>query len=193
VAACAVACASIAVGPGDAPRALAPAAPAAAAQEPPPNAPLPLAFEANRGQAPEGVGFVARGRGYSAFLTPSAAILALVRDGGDTTAVETRLRGARGNAPMSGEQRLGGRANYLIGDDPKRWSTGTPTYRAVRTRDAYRGIDVVFHGDGAALDEVAPAGGEHEVAAARWPRPGASPARAARPSSSAATTVRARW
>jgi hypothetical protein len=37
----------------------------------------PLAFEANRGQADEQVKFLARGAGYTAFLTPTEAVLTL--------------------------------------------------------------------------------------------------------------------
>jgi hypothetical protein len=145
--ACASAWALLAGGADDGRRALAPAP--AAAEEAPRQEPIPLAFEANRGQAGRGVGFVARGRGYSALLTPAATVLSLARGDGATAAVETRLRGARGNARMSGERRLAGRANYLLGDDPSRWRTGVPTYRSVRTQEAYRGIDVVHHGDAA--------------------------------------------
>ena len=37
----------------------------------------PLAFEANRGQADEQVKFLARGAGYTVFLTPTEAVVAL--------------------------------------------------------------------------------------------------------------------
>src|SRR5713226_10047437 len=39
---------------------------------------LPLAFEANRGQTDPQVRFLARGRGYTVFLTPTEAVLTLV-------------------------------------------------------------------------------------------------------------------
>src|SRR5438552_9833 len=38
---------------------------------------LPLSFEANQGQADRQVQFLSRGRGYSLFLTPTEAVLAL--------------------------------------------------------------------------------------------------------------------
>ena len=46
----------------------------------------PLAFEANRGQADEEVKFLARGAGYTVFLTSSDAVLSL-RDGRSGRAV----------------------------------------------------------------------------------------------------------
>jgi hypothetical protein len=38
---------------------------------------LPLAFEANQGQADERVKFISRGNGYALFLTADEAVLAL--------------------------------------------------------------------------------------------------------------------
>ena len=38
---------------------------------------LPLSFEANKGQTDPRVNFLTRGAGYSAFLTPTSAVLAL--------------------------------------------------------------------------------------------------------------------
>ena len=52
----------------------------------------PLSFEENQGQANARVRYLSRGRGYSLFLTPSAAVLSL--RGGEPT--------ARGNAMRAG-------------------------------------------------------------------------------------------
>ena len=38
---------------------------------------LPLGFEANQGQVDQQVKFLARGQGYTLFLTPGAAVLGL--------------------------------------------------------------------------------------------------------------------
>src|SRR5947209_4779556 len=43
---------------------------------------LPLSFEANQGQSDAQVQFLARGHGYSLFLTPSEAVLALRQPSG---------------------------------------------------------------------------------------------------------------
>src|SRR5437773_2472564 len=40
---------------------------------------LPLQFEANQGQAPQGVRFLSRGPGYSLYLTAGEAVLVLAR------------------------------------------------------------------------------------------------------------------
>ena len=52
----------------------------------------PLAFEANRGQADEQVKFLARGAGYTVFLTPTEAVVALDRVGGGCWRWLLRLR-----------------------------------------------------------------------------------------------------
>ena len=55
--------------------------------------------------------------------------------------------GARSDARVEGQDELPGKANYLIGSDPRAWRTNIPTYARVRYREVYPGIDVMFHGD----------------------------------------------
>ena len=45
------------------------------------------------------------------------------------------------------EYELPGKVNYIIGKDPKEWRLGIPTYKSVRYRDLYPGIDVVSYGN----------------------------------------------
>src|SRR4051794_20254616 len=66
---------------------------------------LPLAFEANRGQAAAGVDFLARGSGYALGLTPTEAVLALRSDtGGDV--LRLRVVGANPAAAAVGRDEL---------------------------------------------------------------------------------------
>jgi len=37
-----------------------------------------------------------------------------------------------------------GRANFLIGDDPKQWRTDVPLYSRVVYKDLYPGVDMVY-------------------------------------------------
>src|SRR5439155_9761015 len=101
---------------------------------------LPLHFEANRGQTHEDVRFLARGPGYSLFLTPTEAVLTLIkpeplarkpaahgklRPRGPVTGVVLRmtLAGANPDPRMTGLEELPGKANYFIGNDPANWRT----------------------------------------------------------------------
>src|SRR5947208_743062 len=81
---------------------------------------LPLAFEANRGQAASQVDFLARGDGYALALTPSGAVLAL-REGAGGDVLHLRFVAADPSAPAVGRDELVTRSNYLLGDDPTRW------------------------------------------------------------------------
>jgi hypothetical protein len=111
---------------------------------------LPLSFEPNRGQTGAAVKFLARGLGYTLFLTSDEAVLALqasARAGaGEAAVVRLKLVGAAGDARVSGERELAGRSNYFLGKDPQGWHTDIATYAQVRCREVYRGIDLVYYG-----------------------------------------------
>ena len=121
----------------------------AAAVSPTPIA-LPLAFEANRGQTDSHVRFLARGSGYSLFLTQSGVSLSL--RGERPAPVSLRLAGADRSAAIVGARKLPGTTNYVVGPDRGSWKTGIPTYGAVHYRGVYPGIDAVFYGKGRQLE-----------------------------------------
>jgi len=58
-----------------------------------------------------------------------------------------KLVGANANAPVMGSDELPGKANYFIGNDPKKWRTNVPTYAKVRYHDVYPGVDLVYYGN----------------------------------------------
>ncbi|MBI3911135.1 MAG: fibronectin type III domain-containing protein [Armatimonadetes bacterium] len=118
---------------------------------------LPMAFEANQGQAPKAAKFLSRGQGYALFLTPREAVLALLkppgathpgRRGGIESAV-LRMRPVGGNpAPrISGLGQTAGKSNYLIGDDRRQWRKDIPQYAKVKYEDVYPGIDLIYYGN----------------------------------------------
>jgi hypothetical protein len=101
---------------------------------------LPLAFEANQGQTAAEVRYLARGLGYSVFLTPREAVLS-VRTG--TPAGKGAVAPAQGDAvriglahanaipQILGEDVLPGTSNYFIGADASRWLHAVPQYAKV--------------------------------------------------------------
>jgi hypothetical protein len=126
---------------------------------------IPLSFEVNRGQAGPGIGFIAHGSGYAAFLSapqvtfellgaPSPARMADMRFSALIHAVSpppplsktARLRflGANPHAHLVGLHRLTGVVNYLLGDNPRQWRTNIPTYASVEVRNLYPGVDLVY-------------------------------------------------
>ncbi|HKD40870.1 MAG TPA: SBBP repeat-containing protein [Myxococcaceae bacterium] len=109
---------------------------------------LPLAFEANRGQAPEEVSFVARTQGGSVSLTRAGAVFALRRGdrGSRSAAFQMKLRDAS-RITAIGVDELSGKANYFIGNEPSRWQTGISMYRKVKCSDVLPGIDLIYYGN----------------------------------------------
>ena len=108
---------------------------------------LPPSFEANQGQSDPRVKFISRGRGYTLFLTGSAeAVLALSKSQPDaktelvqtrltdrekpvSTVVRMKLIGASASPHVEALRELPGKANYFIGNDPKKWRTDVPIFR----------------------------------------------------------------
>lgn len=123
---------------------------------------LPLIFEPNQGQADSSVKFVSRGPGYSLYLDPAGATLAMqtVQPAlpGQNAAqrrvqsVRMTLLGANPAAAIAGNDSLPGRSNYFIGNDPKKWHTDIPQFAGVHYRGVYPGIDLVFYGSQGRLE-----------------------------------------
>jgi hypothetical protein len=123
---------------------------------------LPIAFEANEGQAHADVRYQVRGPGYQLFLTPSESVLALQgpvtakpapgarRPGAmppdEGVAVRMRLLGAKPDPVMTGLEIAAHRSNYLVGSDATSWRKNVPSFAKVRYAGLYPGIDEIFHG-----------------------------------------------
>jgi hypothetical protein len=130
---------------------------------------LPLSFEENEGQTSDKVKFFSRGPGYSLFLTPDEAVLALRKPEPRSTrhahepppvrmahatpktqegaVLRMRLAGAREPARILGRDRQPGTVNYLKGRDPGQWRTGLATYGKVEYQGVYPGVDLVYYGN----------------------------------------------
>src|SRR2546428_392202 len=112
----------------------------------PPAAPafgkLPMHFESNRGQTDGQVRFLARGSGYTLYLTPTEAVLSLRKFDLKTERAHRRSRlhevkskysrmhsavlrmkcvGADPNPRVAGVDELDGKVNYFIGSNPVNW------------------------------------------------------------------------
>jgi hypothetical protein len=135
---------------------------------------LPLSFEANMGQTDSQVKFLARGRGYTLFLTPTEAVFQLrnaecgmrnergnklsfrnpqsaIRNP-QSVALRMRLVGATHQPQMVGLEELPGKVNYFIGKDPGKWHTDIPAYAKVKYESVYPGVDVVYYGNQGQLE-----------------------------------------
>jgi len=108
---------------------------------------LPLSFEANQGQTDSSVQFLSRGPGYTVYLRPQEAVLALSDGESSASAVHLRLAGANASAKSAPEDQQITRTNYLIGSDPAKWHSDIPNYSRVRYSSVYPGIDLVYYGN----------------------------------------------
>jgi hypothetical protein len=86
---------------------------------------LPLAFEANQGQADARVQFLCRGEGYSLFLTGREAVLALRGHSADAV-LRLRLAGSNGQARGEGLTPLAAKSHYFLGREPEHWRANGP-------------------------------------------------------------------
>jgi uncharacterized protein (TIGR03437 family) len=109
---------------------------------------VPLSFEPNQGQAASTVQFLSRGSGYALFLAPGQVVLNLERQqpaSADT--LRMSLIGANAKANPVGMSPQPGVVSYFIGNDPKNWRSGIPTYGKVEYPQIYPGVDLVFYGN----------------------------------------------
>jgi len=85
----------------------------------------------------------------------------------EAAVVRMRFEGAQANRQpvLEGLERLPGRSNYFIGNDPKQWHTDIPQYAKVRYQGLYPGIDLVAYGNPQRLeyDFVVAPGADSEV------------------------------
>jgi uncharacterized protein (TIGR03437 family) len=139
---------------------------------------VPLSFEPNQGQLDSTVQFLSRGSGYALFLTPGKVVLNLERQTPEAAPVDTlrmSLIGANPKANAVGLAQQAGVVSYFIGNDPKQWRSGIPTYGKVAYREVYPGVDLVFYGNQRQLEYdfvVAPGADPGRIA---WRIDGARP------------------
>ena len=112
----------------------------------------PLSFEPNQGQMPSAVQFLAHGSDYALFLAPGEVVLHLERQQAPADILRMSLIGANVNAKAVGLAQQPGVVSYFIGNDPKKWRSGIPTYGKVTYSQIYLGVDLVFYGNQSQLE-----------------------------------------
>lgn len=124
---------------------------------------LPMSFEVNKGQTDSRVDFLSRGTGYGLFVTPDEAVLSLKRSSAESApgeapaspawdALRMQIVGGDPAAKAFSRGALPGKVNHLVGNDPKKWLTGIPTFGQVGYRGVYPGVDVMYYGENDQLE-----------------------------------------
>jgi hypothetical protein len=60
--------------------------------------------------------------------------------------VQMRFEGADRGASLEGIEPLAAKANFFLGQDPREWHTGVPTFQKILYRNLYPGIDLTYAG-----------------------------------------------
>src|SRR5262245_14776913 len=105
---------------------------------------LPLSFEANHSQSDGPVDFIARGPGYSIFLSATEATMAFRQN--ESGRLRMRLKGADRAARGAGLEETRGKSNYILNRDPRRWRAGVSHFRKARYEGVYPGVDLLYYG-----------------------------------------------
>ncbi|MBN2214810.1 MAG: SBBP repeat-containing protein [Bacteroidales bacterium] len=131
-----------------------------------------LRFEPNMGQTGAPVRFLSRGYGYTLFLMPDEAFIALknAKSGESSqkscSSVRMQLIGANPAPHITGRDILPGITNYYIGNNPDNWHTNIVNYARVEYQDIYTGIDLVYYGKEGLLEYdfvVSPGGDPQDI------------------------------
>ncbi len=102
---------------------------------------LPLRFERSTHGA-----YTAHGSGFDVSISTAESRLKW-----KNAEVRTRLAGANSGLQLEPMKPLAGVANYFVGDQAN-WRTNVEAWEGVRCRDAYPGIDLLFHGNSRTLE-----------------------------------------
>ena len=106
-------------------------------------------FEANQGQFPDSVGFVARSRHYASWLTGQGITVssrALLQQPISIAFKDAQI------LDLQGQIKLSGVVNYLRGKDESNWIRNVPLYEQVIASEVYSNIDIRYYGHNQLLE-----------------------------------------
>lgn len=101
-------------------------------------------FVPNHGQENPEVKFTADVRGAKVYFTDHSLIF---------KGVTMAFGDPRVACEIQAEEMEETRFHFYQGSDPSTWIVDTPSYKRIRYRDVYKGIDVVFYGSGGELEQ----------------------------------------
>ena len=61
--------------------------------------------------------------------------------------VRMQFAGANSTAKISATDELPGKANYFIGNDPRKWRSNVPLFGRINYQNVYPGVNLVFYGE----------------------------------------------
>lgn len=177
---------------------------------------LPLSFVPNAGQTDPAVRFQAHSSRGAIFFAANEVVIRLPSTQSDlkprnlgldtpdqplqnpvasgaaaADIVRLRFVGANAAPEVMGRERLPGRVNFFIGDDPARWHRNLPTYGGIVYRELYPGIDLHYEGTGVQLKGTYFVAAGGDPSRIRWHYDGAQAARIDQATGTLRITLRA--
>jgi len=113
---------------------------------------IPLYFIENKGQIDEQVKFYEKSQGHNTFFTRDGIYISLksnqdeISEYTNNQIINLIPLGMNKEVEISAQEVQQARVNCFIGNNPEKWKTNVPTYRAVLYKNAYPGIDLKFYG-----------------------------------------------
>ncbi|MGH2441923.1 MAG: SBBP repeat-containing protein, partial [Chloroflexota bacterium] len=120
-----------------------------------------LRFEPNMGRGVRAVRFIARSSHALWLFSPRSIALDLNRGASHQEALRLAPVSPSPSTFITASEQLPGVTNYLLGNNPRTWQTGIPTFAQIRYHSIFPGIDLIFHGNGSTMELrwlVAPGG-----------------------------------
>ncbi len=103
---------------------------------------LPVFFEANRGQLPPGIRYQSVHSTARVSFGDRQVVLSLPP--GNSLRID--LIGSDEKVRPKAENKIAGKKNYFLGNDPLKWLTDIPLYERIRYARIYPGIDLLYYG-----------------------------------------------
>lgn len=109
---------------------------------------VPLAFVENRGQVDMSVRYMGTGPEFRAWFKDRSVVLrhdrTTVRIEFEGSVLPPRVIGGRTEIAISADHPTGARANFLYGNDPRRWRTDLPLFGSIHYSGLWAGVDLTY-------------------------------------------------
>ena len=130
-----------------------------------------LNFEANVGQWNKSIHYISKTNNYTLYLFDSEAYLSFndnvnKEEFNPGTIIGMKLKGGNQKPEISGLNEVKKKTNYYKGSNPNQWFTGIKNYAAVKYKNVYPGIDLVFYSNNGHLEYdfiISPSGNVRDI------------------------------
>ncbi len=114
------------------------------------NLKIPLYFVKNDGQLKDDVKFYVTGNKNGILFKEDGVYLLLRNESSEVV----RIAPLNSNKEFEiiGEEKNEGKVSYFIGNSPEKWKRDIPTFRKIRYKEVWKGVDITFYGSGSNLE-----------------------------------------